>query len=133
VIKSRQNSPYINGKPYYTAQRPGTYLIYRSGRLVYVGFSSYNVYKTLYRHFQSWNDPQQVRIVYDKNDPNIKVRVIYTTAARARKLEKAIIIKYQPKDNPDKYENYLDLNRKESKVIEEAENEFTANNDDLPF
>lgn len=133
MIKSRQNSPYINGKPYYTAQRPGTYLIYRSGRLVYVGFSSYNVYKTLYRHFQSWQDPQQVRIVYDKNDPNIKVRIIYTTAARARKLEKAIIIKYQPKDNPDKYENYLDLNRQESKVIEQAENEFTANNDDLPF
>jgi hypothetical protein len=133
VIKSRQNSPYLNGKPYYTAQRPGTYLIYRAGRLVYVGFSSYNVYKTLYRHFQNWNDPQQVRIVYDKNDPNIKVRVIYTTAARARKLEKAIIIKYQPKDNPDKYENYLDLNRQESKVIAEAENEFTSNNDDLPF
>lgn len=133
MIKSRQNSPYLNGKPYYTAQRPGTYLIYRAGRLVYVGFSSYNVYKTLYRHFQNWNDPQQVRIVYDKNDPDIKVRVIYTTAARARKLEKAIIIKYQPKNNPDKYENYLDLNRQESKVIAEAENEFTANNDDLPF
>lgn len=133
MIKSRQNSPYINGKPYYTAQRPGTYLIYRSGRLIYVGFSSYNVYKTLYRHFQSWYDPRQIRVTYDKNDPNIKVRVIYTTAARARKLEKAIIIKYQPKDNPDKYENYLDLNRQESKVIEEAENEFTANNNDLPF
>lgn len=133
MIKSRQNSPYINGKPYYTAQRPGTYLIYRSGRLVYVGFSSYNVYKTLYRHFQSWQDPRQVRVTYDKNDPNIKVRVIYTTAARARKLEKAIIIKYQPKDNPDKYENYLDLNRQESKIIEEAENEFTANNNNLPF
>ena len=133
MIKSRQNKPYQNGKPYYTAQKPGTYLIYRNGLLVYVGYSSYNVYKTLYRHFQNWNDPQQVRIVYDKNDPNIKVRVIYTTAARARKLEKAIIIKYQPKDNPDKYENYLDLNKQETKIIEEAESEFISNNEDLPF
>jgi hypothetical protein len=133
VIKSRQNKPYQNGKPYYTAQQPGTYLIYRNGLLVYAGYSSYNVYKTLYRHFQTWNDPIQDRVTYDKNDAGIRVRVIYTTAARARKLEKAIIIKYQPKDNPDKYESYLDLNKQESKIIEETENEFISNNEDLPF
>jgi len=133
VIKSKLNSPYIDGKPFFTAKQPGTYLIYKNKKLVYVGYSSYNVYKTLYRHFQSWNDPQQIRITYSKTDPNIKVRVIYTTAIRARKLEKALIIKYKPKHNPDKYESYLTLNKQENKIIDEAENEFTALNTDLPF
>lgn len=132
MIKSKLNSPYKNGKPFYTAKTPGVYLIYKNSQLVYVGFSSYNVYKTLYRHFQYWNDPTQVRVTYSAKDPNIKVRVIYTTALRAKKLEKAIILKYKPKDNPDKYESYS-LNHQDKKIIKQAENEFTAINTDLPF
>ena len=132
MIKSKLNAPYKNARPFYTAERPGVYLIYKNGSLVYVGYSSYNVYKTLYRHFQSWNDPTQVRITYSKDDPNIKVRVIYTTAARSRKLEKALILKYAPKDNPDKYQNYV-LDKKSAEVLEDTENEFTVINDDLPF
>lgn len=86
----------------------------------------------MYRHFQRWNDPTQVRVIYNPNDPGIKVRVIYTTAARSKKLEKALILKYQPKDNPEKYNSYV-LDKKSEKVLNEAENEFTAFNGDLPF
>jgi excinuclease UvrABC nuclease subunit len=133
MIKSKLNYPYVNGRAFYTAKQPGVYLIYKNQKLVYVGFSSYNVYKTLYRHFQQWNDPMQIRVVYSKNDSSIKVRVIYTTAIRARKLEKALIIKYRPKDNPDKLDSYLNNNKQEKQIISDAENEFTSNNDDLPF
>jgi hypothetical protein len=132
MIKSKLNPPYKNGKPFYTAKQPGVYLIYKNSKLVYVGFSSYNVYKTMYRHFQRWNDPTQVRVIYNPNDPGIKVRVIYTTAARSKKLEKALILKYAPKDNPEKYNSYV-LDKKSEKVLNDAENEFTAINDDLPF
>jgi len=132
MIKSKLNRPYKNGKPFYTAKQPGVYLIYNDTQLVYVGYSSYNLYKTMYRHFQRWNDPTQVRVTYNPNNPNIKVRVIYTTATRSKKLEKAIILKYQPKDNPEKYNNYI-LDKKSEKVLIEAENEFTAINTDLPF
>jgi len=132
MIKSKLNPPYKNGKPFYTAKQPGVYLIYKNSQLVYVGFSSYNVYKTMYRHFQRWNDPTQVRVIYNPNEPGIKVRVIYTTAARSKKLEKALILKYQPKDNPEKYNSYV-LDKKSEKVLNDAENEFTAINDDLPF
>jgi hypothetical protein len=100
--------------------------------LVYVVFSSYNFYKTIYRHFQRWNDSTQVRVIYNPNDPGIKVRVIYTTAARSKKLEKALILKYQPKDNPEKYNSYI-LDKKSEKVLNDAEHEFVALNDDLPF
>ncbi len=86
----------------------------------------------MYRHFQRWNDPTQVRVIYNPNDPGIKVRVIYTTAARSKKLEKALILKYAPKDNPEKYNSYV-LDKKSEKVLNDAENEFTAINDDLPF
>ncbi len=132
MIKSKLNPPYKNGKPFYTAKQPGVYLIYKNSQLVYVGYSSYNLYKTMYRHFQRWNDPTQVRVIYNPNDPGIKVRVIYTTAARSKKLEKALILKYAPKDNPEKYKNYV-LDKKSEKVLDDAENEFIAINDDLPF
>lgn len=132
MIKSKLNTAYKNGRPFYTAKQPGVYLIYKNGSLVYVGYSSYNVYKTLYRHFQRWNDPTQVRITYNPNDQNIKVRVIYTTALRAKKLEKALILKYQPKNNPDKYENYI-LDKNSEKELTRAEDEFTVINEDLPF
>ena len=132
MIKSRKHPAYKNGKPYFTAKRPGVYLIYQNNELVYVGHSSYDLYKTMYRHFQRWNDPKQARVTYSPENTNIKVRVIYTTAIRAKKLEKALILKYQPKDNPEKYENFV-LDKKSEKVLIEAENEFTAITEDLPF
>jgi len=100
--KSRAKSPYINGKPRFkTRKRPGVYVIYKNSIPVYVGYSGSDVYKTLYRHFQSWNDPRQIRKTYSKSDANITIRVVYTrTAKQASDLEYALIVKYQPADNP---------------------------------
>lgn len=132
MIKSRKNPPYKNGRPFYTAKQAGVYLIYRAGVLVYVGHSQTNLYRTLYRHFQSWNDKTQQRIIYSPTDANIKVRVIYTPPSKAQKLERALILKYQPADNPNKYETYL-FTRRDEDLTEEAETEFTSDNVDIPF
>jgi len=132
MLKSALNSPYKNGKPFYTAKKSGVYLIFKNSTLHYVGYSSYNVYKTLYRHFQSWNDPQQIRVTYSPNDDEIKVRVIYCNNTKAKKLESALIIKYEPKDNPDKLSNLI-IDRREKKVLIELDDEFVTLNGDLPF
>jgi excinuclease UvrABC nuclease subunit len=80
------------------------YLIYKNNKLVYVGMSQSDVYKTMYRHFQSWEDPFQIRVTYTKR-MNCACRVVLCTAAQALNLEKALILKYRPKDNPNKYNN----------------------------
>lgn len=84
----------------------GVYLIYKGDTLVYCGYSSNNVYRTLYRHFQEWGSSQQIRTVYT-NLKDIKVRVIYCkNPKQASQLEKAIIIKHKPRDNQNKYSLY---------------------------
>lgn len=118
--KSKLKKPYTkNKKIRFKAKKPGVYMIYRKKTLLYVGMSGSNVYKSLYRHFQTWNDPTQVRVTY-KQLKNIKVRVIYTnTPGQAEKLEKALIIKYEPKDNPTKYWLNYDTDEKEEKIYTE--------------
>jgi len=127
MIKTKKKPPYDkDGKTTFnTRNKAGVYLIYKKEKgLVYVGHSKSDVYTTLYRHFQSWEDKRQVRISYSNdfyfNTPKseygrkFSVRVIYTTPAQAEKLERALILKYKPKDNPNKLEQYeLDLNDKE--------------------
>lgn len=96
--------------------KAGVYIIYKSHKAVYVGFSRTDVYKALYRHFQKWNDPRQVRVTYSGSNEHIKVRVIYcNTSINADRLEKALIIKLKPVDNPQKYwlTNVLDEKEKE--------------------
>ena len=108
IYKQRRLKPYQgNGKTTFNIQnKPGVYLIYRGEDIVYIGFSGTNLYKTLYRHFQKWNDPTQIRVTY-RNLNDITVRVVYTaTKQHAFKLEKALINKYKPKDNPTQYTSY---------------------------
>lgn len=85
----------------------GVYLIRdtATGKVIYVGYSASNLYKTILRHFQEWNDRQQRRYVYSKT--GYTVRVILTTKARAALLEKYLIVKMQPRDNKEKYDGYL--------------------------
>ena len=116
--RTRLHRPYNDdGSTAFPARNvPGCYLIYRESdditgptyQLRYVGYSGKDVYKALYRHFQTWNDRQvdrgerSERIVY-KVRSDIRVRVIYCrSAAQASELEKALILKYRPKDNHDK-------------------------------
>lgn len=84
--------------------RSGVYLIYEDRKLVYIGHSTTNMYKTLLRHFQRWDDPAQIRITYPQTK-TYRVSIVYTTAQQAPRLEFALIKRYQPRDNPDKYEN----------------------------
>jgi hypothetical protein len=48
----------------------------------------------------------------------VTARIVYTsTGAQAAQLEKALIIKYKPKDNPNKLEQY-ELDLKDEKIVE---------------
>ena len=117
--KSRWKQPYSEGRTNFPLRdKSGVYLIREGRRLVYVGRSATDLYKTLYRHFQSWRDEKQIRISYSRN--NFTVRVIYWTAAQAQRLERALIVKYIPRDNPEKYEQYT-LDLKDKKIVKAAE------------
>jgi excinuclease UvrABC nuclease subunit len=88
-----------------TKERSGVYLIYYGSdkKPVYIGMSASNLYKTILRHFQEWNDPAQQRTVYPQ-DPLYKVSVVYTTPKQAPKLEKMLILRHKPDDNRHKWE-----------------------------
>lgn len=118
---SRAKPAYKDGRPTFkTRRRPGVYLIYVNGVLRYVGYSTYDVYKTMYRHFQSWRDSTQTRIIYPRS-PDVKIRVVYTnTAKQAAVLERALRIRYQPTDNPQQLIN-IDTTPAEDDSIEKFE------------
>lgn len=106
----------------------GVYLIYKAGKLRYVGFSATNVYRTMYRHFQEWNDNRQARVTY-KQLNEILVRVIYCSPTNAAKIERALIVKYRPQDNPDKLTNYI-LTPGEQSIVDNVTKAPFA---DVPF
>jgi len=86
----------------------GVYLIKNSAKeIIYVGYSRNNLYRTLYRHFQTWNDREQPRITYSKTG-GYTVRVILTTPQQAERLEKYLVKRYQPRDNKTVYDNVED-------------------------
>ena len=90
-------------------KKSGVYLIKKDKKIVYIGYSGSQLYKTLYNHFYEWNDSTQVRISYKKqlNRHDFSVRIVYCSPKRAENLEKALILKHNPKDNTIKYKNYL--------------------------
>jgi hypothetical protein len=116
--------PYTdNGKTTFRAltwQRPGVYIIKENGKIVYIGHSRTNLYKTLYRHFQQWDHPAQKVTTYAgrMNSNTYTVRVILTTAARAPQLEGYLVNKYEPRDNEVKLQLF-----RESKA---AQNTYEA-------
>ena len=75
--------------------KSGVYIIksIRTGKIVYIGHSQSDLYKTMYRHFQSWNDESQIRTTYPKK--GYTVRIVLTSKTRAKWLEKALILKYK--------------------------------------
>lgn len=102
---------YIEGRPNpalikASFVKPGVYIIKVNGKIRYIGYSASNVYKTLIRHFQSWEDRRQVRITYPRA-AYVTARVVYTNTGRqAAALERGLILKHKPEDNPNKYEEY---------------------------
>jgi excinuclease UvrABC nuclease subunit len=91
-----------------TKARSGVYLIKENSKLVYIGMSKSNLYKTLYRHFEVWRHSTQEVTTYRSNlkKNDYTVRVVFCTAAQAVKLERALIIKHKPRDNDNKYAQY---------------------------
>ncbi len=84
--------------------KPGVYIVRKGKKIVYIGHSQSNVYKTLYRHFQSWNDRSQKRVTYPKFSPTLTVRIVLCTTKQAPRLENILIRKYKPVDNTLKLE-----------------------------
>lgn len=84
-----------------TDKKSGVYLIKESGKVVYIGYSGSNLYRTLYRHFQEWNHKYQNVVTYSNRD-KYTVRVILTTPQQADRLETYLIKKYLPRDNQEK-------------------------------
>ena len=111
LFSSKWFKPYKSGKPtlpvkYY--KKSGVYLIKsrQTGKIMYVGHSETSLKKTLYRHFQKWNDRAQDRFVYEPSRYMVK---IYRTAPKiAPRLEKALIQKLSPPHNKNKYPSLFD-------------------------
>lgn len=135
MIKTRFKKAYnAKGKPNFPDLRAksGVYLIQNpKGVIVYVGYSGTDLYKTMYRHFQRWNDETQVRATFDKRRA-YKVRVVLVSPVKAVRLEKALILKYKPTKNHYKYKGFI-LKPSEEKVEEEYFEIDPTNFDDLPF
>lgn len=89
-----------------TKDRSGVYLIKEDGRLVYVGYSGSNLYRTMYRHFERWRHRSQEVVTYHNRRNAYTVRVVLCTPAQAARLERALIIRHRPRDNENKYEQY---------------------------
>ena len=135
MIKSRYNRAYKkNGKTSYpeTINKIGVYLVKDlKNNIVYVGFSQNNLYKTMYRHFQSWNDEKQYRAVFPKD---YKIRVVLTnTKKRAKGLEAKLILKHRPKFNKTLPPSIDEANKFFDEIEADYFNTYTTNNDDLPF
>ena len=108
VYKSdkKSNITHLKGKS-------GVYHIFDGNKRVYVGHSSYNLYKTILRHFQEWNDEAQPgRITYvNKRKSRFSVKVWLTNSYDAPILEETHILKYRPRDNKLKIESYSNRQR----------------------
>lgn len=120
--KTKLFYPYINydnlkkrNTPTLNKTGIGVYVIYEDKKIVYVGFSRTDVKKTLYRHFQKWNDKRHPenkrmqrieRVTYMSKyfiNQDYKIKVIFCkTPENAEDLESALITKLQPRDNDNK-------------------------------
>lgn len=121
--KSRFSPPYkAPGKTNFPGIRgkSGVYLIKENGKLVYVGYSETNLYRTMYRHFESWTHKSQEVITYASKMSRNKytVRVVLCGPKKAAQLERSLIIKHRPKDNANKYTNYT-LEFRDKQVVQD--------------
>lgn len=106
-------------------KKAGAYLIRDadSKEPLYVGMSKTNIYRTLYRHFQSWTDGQH-RVTFKKfND--VEVRIIETTATEAARVERFLIRKTKPSKNV--IEHVEETAGDEKEIVFSNVKEFSAN------
>jgi len=108
--------------------KSGVYMIFKGDTLLYIGMSGSDLYKTITRHFQDWKDSRQVRTTYPQK-PEYKINVVFCTPQRAGRLERYLIVRLKPIDNPDKLQNYT-LDSSDNKTGQEFAATYL---DDPPF
>lgn len=136
--KTRFFRPYINSRvnpalglsP--SRAQTGVYVIRKGEEITYVGYSGSNLYKTFTRHFQSWNDHQH-RTTYknERHSDALSARVVFTSPQRAALLERALVVKYKPRDNANKYDQYQ-IDYKDRQAIEDYHTTPAQNFNDAP-
>lgn len=136
VLRTRLVVPYSsNGRTSFPArQRSGVYLIFRGPVLRYVGFSQTDVYKSLYRHFEQWNDASRSapRVTYGRG-PLMRVRVVYTrNGSQAARLERALILRHRPPDNVVQYDAFV-LDDRDRELMQRAAVSPFADTGPAPF
>lgn len=100
----------------------GTYKLYEGKKLVYVGSSNSDLYKTILRKFQEWNDGNRGRLHYDASEKNYRVKAVimpYASLNQILDAEYHFIQKLKPRDNSPS--NYSFYNRKDLYKPEELE------------
>lgn len=98
--------------------RKGVYIIKENNKIVYIGSSESDLYKTAIRHFQVWNDRNQVqRVSYVTRLRRKKytIRIVEVSpVSRIHLLEAKLIDRHNPRDNfrpepiPEKLEEKAD-------------------------
>ena len=113
----------------------GVYIIKENNKIVYIGQSGSNLYRTILRHFQSWNDRTQARVTYiNKLSKNkYKVRVVFVPPNKALQLERDLIAKYKPRDNPDKIQQVLEFQEQRKNKTYKVTDDFLKERDYVPF
>lgn len=110
LIKTIWFAPYVlrNGKlkPNFKQTekfKTGVYFIRdkQSQKIKYVGFSGNNLYRTIYRHFQKWEDGQY-RATFNKNSKSYQLQIIFCSPKQAQRLEEYFIKKYKERGEADK-------------------------------
>ena len=105
--------------------KKGVYLIRElpSKQIVYVGMSKSNLWKALYRHFQSWNDYRCRRVVYHDRD-RYEVKTLVLEQGEVDRYERSLIREFLPRDNADMYEDFEDIISGMDTVLGEIKNEI---------
>jgi excinuclease UvrABC nuclease subunit len=102
VFKSTNPVRYSDAATKALDIKKGVYIIKEDGVIVYIGSSLTNIYRTFTRHFQKWDDGQYRTTYQGKiKSKTYTVRVVkgLRTDAQVLNLEKALVFKYQPRDN----------------------------------
>lgn len=143
-IKAKFHPSHKNGRPTFKRKafsRAGVYLIrekaglFTPAKIIYVGMSMNNLYRTIYRHFQDWNDKRQQRYTYNKNTHEIAVLLLQP--AKVQLMEDRLIYFLRPRDNKQKIESLFSEKQAaaviEKQVEEAAQYTGRVISDDEPF
>lgn len=114
---------------YFLNKKKGLYSVFENGKLVYIGSSTSNLYKTIMRHFNYWQDSEQPKRISYKHRmlegvkyeievavyPESKVNDIFL-------MEKNLISLKKPRDNKNDYYHWRNnkFTREEKKRVNDC-------------